>query len=132
MADTDGSLESLMRWCRLGEAGHVNNDKLVVFVAAKDCYAVEKETEQLRKENDFLKSMFNCVRFTPRPVIDNQLLTVPDDEAKVAIIATEADLCTLINALGFFQSSCSNAAPEGETLCADLKTLQIKAFGNKQ
>ena len=56
MADTDGSLESLMRWCRLGEAGHVNNDKLVVFVAAKDCYAVEKETEQLRKENAFLKS----------------------------------------------------------------------------
>lgn len=62
------------------------------------------------------------VSSTRREVIENKLLTALDDEWKVAILATESDLKTLIKALEYYDMD-SKTYAECQDMAADCRQL---------
>jgi len=63
-----------------------------------------------------------------RTVIANKLLAAIDDDDKVAILATEADLNTFIEALNEMASR-APSRPRFHSLAKDLAQLKKEAFG---
>ncbi|MDA8106194.1 MAG: hypothetical protein M0Z71_12555 [Nitrospiraceae bacterium] len=63
-----------------------------------------------------------------RQVIENQLLTALDDKSKVAILASEEDLDTLIAALLLSENNRMAMSSKFKELRADLQQLKSAAF----
>lgn len=69
--------------------------------------------------------------YVPREVISEQLLAALDTKLKVAILASEADLNLLIDALDTLPGGRLVGAvnPERDRMLQDLRTLRQSAFG---
>lgn len=78
-------------------------------------------------QNAYLQSRDNYLIQNTRTVIANKLLAALDNDDKVAILATEADLNTLIEALSEMALRTSGR-PRFHNLARDLAQLKQEAF----